>query len=323
MNPEKKPAKAGFFRSCMSDAIPQKPPVYRGRFAPSPTGNLHFGSLVAALGSYLDARSRGGEWLVRMEDLDQTREVPGCADEILRTLDAFGFEWGGEVVRQSRRTEAYAEALDRLLREDLAYPCGCSRKEINLAARQGIEGAVYPGTCSLGLPPGRKRRAIRLRTFDQPERFRDAIQGGIEQNLAREIGDFVIRRADGYHAYQLAVVVDDAWQGITHIVRGADLLLSTPRQMHLQRSLGLPQPSYAHLPLAVDRAGRKLSKQYRDAPVEKNDPLPVLLQALAHLEQPLPPERPVNLREFWGWALDNWRLEQVPTERFRQPPLEL
>ncbi len=292
---------------------------YRGRFAPSPTGPLHFGSLVAALGSYLDARANHGEWLVRMEDLDQTREIKGSADEILRTLDRFGFEWEGEVIRQSRRTDAYAHALDVLNREDLAYPCGCTRKEINIAARPGIESAVYPGTCRQGLRTGRKERGIRLRTFDNPSGFEDLIQGEVTQNLASDIGDFIIRRADGYHAYQLAVVVDDAWQGITHIVRGADLLLSTPRQIHLQQLLGLPTPVYAHLPLAVDANGRKLSKQYKDAPVENRHPLPTLLQALRHLGQPLPDERPTGIDDFWDWAISNWQLENVPAKPTLQP----
>jgi len=294
---------------------------YRGRFAPSPTGSLHFGSLVAALGSYLDARAYRGQWLVRMEDLDRTREVKGAADEILRTLDRFGFEWDGEVLYQSRRTEAYAEALERLLREDLAYACGCTRREINLAAATGIEGTVYPGTCSRGLPPGRKGRAIRLRTLNQTLSLADRIQGSLRQDLARDIGDFVIRRADGYHAYQLAVVVDDAWQGINQIVRGADLLASTPRQLHLQNLLELPHPDYAHLPLAVDDQGRKLSKQSRDAPVETARPLRALLQALAHLGQALPPETPADLREFWTWAIAHWDPLRISPVLNRQPPL--
>lgn len=302
----------------MTVSHPHTPASYRGRFAPSPTGSLHFGSLVSALGSYLDARSQQGEWLVRMEDLDQTREVKGTADEILRTLDAFGFEWDGAVAYQSRRTDSYAEALDRLLKENLVYPCGCTRKEINLAAREGIEGSVYPGTCSHGLRSGRQAHAIRLRTFDKEEGVEDAIQGLLRQNLARDVGDFVIRRADGYHAYQLAVVVDDAWQGITHIVRGADLLLSTPRQRHLQRLLDLPEPSYAHLPLVVDESGRKLSKQFRDAPVEQRTPMRALLQALAHLGQPLPPEQPTCLDDFWQWSISHWSVSRVPTAMVRQ-----
>lgn len=301
----------------MTTSLVSTKPPYRGRFAPSPTGPLHFGSLVSALGSYLDARSRQGEWLVRMEDLDRTREVKGAADEILRTLDNFGFEWDSEVIYQRRRTEAYADALNNLLKADHAYPCGCSRKEIYLTSRLGIEGAVYPGTCSRGLKPGSKARAIRLRTFDREMDCQDAIQGLLRQNLARDIGDFVIRRADGLHAYQLAVVVDDAAQGITQIVRGADLLLSSPRQRHLQQLLELPDTGYAHLPLAVDETARKLSKQFQDAPIERQNPFPALQQALAHLGQTLPPEQPTSLPEFWQWAIAHWSLSAVPRTRIR------
>ena len=275
---------------------------------------------MAALGSYLDARARQGQWLVRMEDLDRPREVKGAADQIQRTLDRFGFEWDGEVLYQSRRTEAYAEALEALLRADLAYVCGCTRKEIKRTATTGIEGTVYPGTCSRGLPPGRKGRAIRLRTLNRSVSLTDRIQGTLQQDLARDIGDFVIRRADGYHAYQLAVVVDDAWQGINQIVRGADLLASTPRQLHLQNLLELPHPVYAHLPLAVDEQGRKLSKQSRDAPVETARPLQALLQALAHLGQALPPEPPADLREFWQWAISHWEPLRVSSVLARRPP---
>ncbi|MDJ0807897.1 MAG: tRNA glutamyl-Q(34) synthetase GluQRS, partial [Gammaproteobacteria bacterium] len=285
---------------------------YRGRFAPSPTGALHFGSLVSAVGSYLDARYHQGEWLLRMEDLDRTREVKGAADQILRTLDGLGFEWDGEVVYQSRLTERYAEALYQLQKQDLAYPCACTRKEINLAARQGIEGPVYPGTCSRRLVAGRRARSIRLRTFDTEVTSEDRIQGLLIQNLARDVGDFVIRRADGYHAYQLAVVVDDGWQGINQVVRGADLLLSTPRQQHLQRLLGLMVPDYAHLPLAVDEQQRKLSKQHRDAPLEAQHPMRALLQALQHLGQPLPPQTPTGLEDFWRWDIDHWSAERIP-----------
>jgi glutamyl-Q tRNA(Asp) synthetase len=288
---------------------------YRGRFAPSPTGQLHFGSLVAALGSYLDARSHRGTWLLRMEDLDRTREVKGAADDILRTLDRFGFEWDGPVHYQHRRNEAYAEALAWLLQEGLAYPCSCSRKEVSAAAPIGEEGPIYPGTCRTRHLPERQNHSIRLLTQDEEIAFRDRIQGLARQNTGRQIGDFVIRRADGFHAYQLAVVVDDAWQGITRVVRGADLLMSTPRQRYLQRLLGLAQPDYAHLPLAVDTEGRKLSKQHGDAPVDPHQPLAALMQALAFLRQPLPPEMPVSLDDFWNWAVENWSLGAIPAQR--------
>jgi glutamyl-Q tRNA(Asp) synthetase len=293
-------------------------PAYRGRFAPSPTGQLHFGSLVTALGSYLDARAHQGRWLLRMEDLDRTREVKGAADAILRSLDAFGFAWDGPVVYQHRRNEAYEEALLWLLREGLAYPCSCSRREIADIAPTGQEGPIYPGTCRNRHLKPRQRHSIRLLTRDREIAFTDRIQGPARQNPGREIGDFIVRRADGFHAYQLAVVVDDAWQGITEVVRGADLLASTPRQCYLQQLLGFARPKYAHLPLAVDAQGRKLSKQYQDAPVEPRRPLSALMQALDFLCQPLPPEMPTSLDDFWSWAMDHWSMEAIPA-RPRMP----
>jgi glutamyl-Q tRNA(Asp) synthetase len=287
-------------------------PDYRGRFAPSPTGPLHFGSLVAALGSYLDSRHHRGVWLVRMEDLDRQREVKGAADNILRTLERFGFEWEGEVLYQSRRREAYEEALESLRRDGFAYACNCSRKQIAETAAAGAEGPIYPGTCRAGIAKGRHPRTIRLLTRDAVIELEDRVQGRIRQNPGREVGDFVIRRADGYHAYQLAVVLDDAWQGINRVVRGADLLSSTPRQCYLQSLLELPRPHYAHLPLAADEKGRKLSKQYRDAPADPRHPLDALLQAWDFLGQPMPPERPLDLDDFWRWAIEQWRMESVP-----------
>jgi glutamyl-Q tRNA(Asp) synthetase len=285
---------------------------YRGRFAPSPTGELHFGSLVAAMGSYLDARSHDGEWYVRMEDLDRTREVKGAARSILLTLEHFGFCWDGEIIYQSQRTAAYAEALENLIQAQLAYPCGCSRKFIEKQAKYGAEGAIYPGNCRDGMKQGSSQSSIRVYTSDEAITITDSLQGPVSQQLNREVGDFVIRRADGYHAYQLAVVIDDAWQGITDIIRGADLLNSTPRQHYLQQLLGLPHPAYAHLPLAVDDQGRKLSKQFRDAPVDPKQPMDALLHALAFLNQPLPPARPQTTEAFWQWALPHWSLSAVP-----------
>jgi glutamyl-Q tRNA(Asp) synthetase len=272
---------------------------------------------VAAVGSFADARAGGGQWLVRMEDLDRTREVPGAADSILTTLDAFGLHWSGSVWYQSRRTDAYAAALEQLHARGLTYPCGCSRREIALQGRPGEEGPIYPGTCRNGLPPGRSPRSIRLRVGDSEPRFMDRIQGPQLQRLADAVGDFVLRRADGIHAYQLAVVVDDAEQGITDIVRGADLLLSTPRQIQLQQHLGLPQPAYAHLPLAVDATGRKLSKSAADLPVAATDPLPALLCAWAFLGQPAPAERPGGVSDFWDWALQHWQIGCVPAREHR------
>src|SRR5574343_1441685 len=225
-------------------------PPYRGRFAPSPTGPLHFGSLVAAVGSYLDARTQGGEWLLRMEDVDTPRNVPGAADDILRTLTTFGFEWDGAVLYQSARFAAYGEALASLQQAGQAYGCACSRKEIaDSATHAAIDGGLaYPGNCRHGLAPGRTARAWRLRVDDRELAFDDRLQGRVAQHLERDVGDFVLRRADGLFAYQLAVVGDDAWQDITHVVRGADLLASTPRQIYLLRCLGAAVPRYAHLP---------------------------------------------------------------------------
>jgi len=288
-------------------------PRYRGRFAPSPTGPLHFGSLVAAVGSFLEARARGGAWLVRMEDLDPPRTAPGAAEDILRTLQACGMAWDGEVVHQSTRSNAYHSALHRLRDKGLVYPCACSRREIADSAVAGVEGPIYPGTCRTGLPPGKAARALRINTRGGAVAFDDALQGRIAHDLEKESGDFVLYRADDVYAYQLAVVVDDAEQGITDIVRGADLLGSTPRQLHLQKLLGLPQPSYAHLPVAVNTAGEKLSKQTFAAPVDAAKPLPALAAALSFLGQQPPRELACGtVKEFWDWALKNWKLERVP-----------
>lgn len=300
-------------RGLILTAHPVTTEIYRGRFAPSPTGALHFGSLVAAVGSFLEARCRGGSWLLRMEDLDRPRVVPGAADEILRQLEACGLLWDGEIVWQSARQDAYHAALHLLRRQGLAYPCACSRKEIADSALAGIEGPVYSGTCRGGLVDGRSPRAIRVLSSGEPIGFDDALQGRVEQRLDSEIGDFVVYRADGIFAYQLAVVVDDAYQGITHVVRGADLLASTPRQIHLQHLLGLPTPAYVHLPVAVNPRGEKLGKQTLAAPVPRTNPAPTLAAALGFLGQEPPAELArAGLKELWGWAIAHWRLETVP-----------
>lgn len=277
-----------------------------GRFAPSPTGPLHFGSLVAAAASWLDARRHGGRWLVRMEDLDPPREIPGAADAILRSLEAFGLTWDGTVLYQSTRYGAYREAVKRLRVSGHAYDCACTRREIARAGHPGLDGPVYPGTCRDGLPPGRHARAVRLRTEPGTMEFRDRAQGPIRQDVARAVGDFVIRRADGYFAYQLAVVVDDAHQGITHVVRGADLLDSTPRQILLQRVLGLPTPEYLHHPLVLTPEGDKLSKQTHAPPVDDGNPVATLMAALAFLGEPTPPPADVHTpEEILGHALNS------------------
>lgn len=287
-------------------------PSYIGRYAPSPSGPLHFGSLVAAVGSYLDARAHGGRWLLRMEDLDPPREIPGAAAGILKTLEAFGFEWDGEVLYQSRRQAAYTEATDALLKSGAAFLCTCSRKEIADSSVHGLEGPIYPGTCRQGLPPGREARALRLRAPDEVISFEDALQGHVNQNLARDIGDFIIRRADGVHAYQLAVVADDAFQGVSHVVRGADLLLSTPRQLLLQRLLSLSRPGYMHLPVAMNQNGEKLSKQTHARPVSDANPGASLWEALTFLRQD-PPEalQGSSIKEMWSWAVPHWRHEPL------------
>jgi glutamyl-Q tRNA(Asp) synthetase len=261
-------------------------PAYRGRFAPSPTGKLHFGSLVAAVGSWLFARAAGGSWVVRVEDLDPPREVAGADAGILATLAAFGMESDEPVLHQSRRTTIYADALARLQARDAVYRCWCSRGD--LEPYRGI----HPATC-VAPRDAMRDPAWRVRVPARTIAFVDAIQGRVAQDLAREVGDFVVRRADGWFAYQLAVVVDDAAQAITDVVRGADLVDSTPRQILLQELLDLPRLRYAHLPLALDAEGRKLSKQERAIAVEPDNPLPALRAALAFLGQAATSERTV------------------------------
>jgi glutamyl-Q tRNA(Asp) synthetase len=285
----------------------------RGRFAPSPSGPLHFGSLVAAVGSFLQAKARGGEWLVRIEDIDPPRAVPGVADDILHALEAFGLHWDGPVTYQSHRSMSYLAALEELRHMGTIYACACTRKEIADSSVAGIEGPVYPGTCRDGLPANRTSWALRVRTDNSEIEFNDVWQGRISRRLKTDYGDFVVKRADGLFAYQLAVVVDDAEQGITEVVRGADLLESTPRQIHLQRLLHLPTPRYAHLPVAVNAQGEKLSKQTFAAPVSRKNPLPTLVRALDFLGQ----QPPVELLEgeiesLWRWAVRHWQPDAVP-----------
>jgi glutamyl-Q tRNA(Asp) synthetase len=295
----------------------------RGRFAPSPTGPLHFGSLVAAVASWLDARSRGGEWLVRIEDLDPPREVRGAASDILRTLDAFGLHWDGPVRYQSRCAQLYAAALQRLIEQGVAYPCACTRSQIAAAARMGIDGPVYPGLCRAGLPPGRAARAWRLHAPAGPIALDDECFGVISQDVEREVGDFVLRRADGWFAYQLAVVVDDADQGVTRVVRGADLIDSSQRQILLQRLLGLPTPAYLHVPAAVDASGDKLSKQTRARALERSKASAALCAALGFLRQEPPAElaqAPPGL--VLEWAQRHWRPKAIaPVRRLPAPAL--
>jgi len=290
--------------------------AYRGRFAPSPTGPLHFGSLVAAVASFVDARAQGGSWLVRMEDLDPPRVVPGAADDILRTLEAFGLHWDETVVYQSARHAAYEAALQRLEARGAIFPCACTRKEIADSALGPDGTPIYPGTCRNGLPPGKTGRAIRVLVDDAVIRFVDRLQGEVVQELARSVGDFVVRRADGVYAYQLAVVVDDAWQGVTDVVRGADLLDSTPRQIHLQRLLDLPTPRYLHVPVATNARGEKLSKQTLAAPVDAKRPGCGLTAALDFLGHPVPDAlRGAPPADILDWAVAHWNPAALPRAR--------
>jgi glutamyl-Q tRNA(Asp) synthetase len=285
---------------------------YVGRFAPSPTGPLHFGSLVAALASWLDARAANGAWLVRMEDLDRPREQPGAAAAILRQLTDLGLGWDGDVETQASRTAWYGSALARLSAAGHVYSCACTRKEMEDSALAPDGARIYPGTCRNGMPPGKAARAVRVRTNDAPIRFVDRAQGECTQSVEREVGDFVLLRADGLHAYQLAVVVDDAAQGVTDVVRGADLLDSTARQIHLQRLLGHAQPRYLHVPVAVNAAGEKLAKQ-TGAPAAGPQDIGAALAFLGH-------EPPANsgVREQLAWAKMNWNPARIPRARTRQ-----
>ena len=286
-----------------------KPSSYIGRFAPTPSGYLHFGSLIAALASYLDARAAGGRWLLRMEDLDPPREMPGAQAAILQALEAYGFEWDGHMVRQSERLDTYNSLIERLMEDGHAYACTCSRKQL-----EPFNG-LYPGFCR---DAGRDTHdaAIRLRVPDRQYGFNDRVQGEFHQHLGREVGDFVIRRRDGLIAYQLAVVLDDAWQGITDIVRGADLLDSTPRQLYLQELLDLPQPGYLHVPLIVQPDGHKLGKRYRSPPLEPAEATPLLLRALLALGQPTPLELNDALpSEIMSWATPRWDARRIAQSR--------
>jgi len=286
---------------------------YRGRFAPSPTGPLHFGSLVAAMASYADARAARGEWLVRIEDVDTPRARAGAIDAILNALERFGFEWNGPVWRQSQRQAAYEAALEALASAGLVYRCACTRRERAGDPLGRIGERIYPGTCRNGLDAQRRvrpRTAVRVRVPLAPIAFNDRLYGLQRQALADDVGDFVVRRSDGLFAYQLAVVVDDAAQAVSDVVRGADLLASTPRQIFLQRALGLPTPRYLHVPIAIDANGAKLSKQTgARAPPSA---LPALEAAWRFLQQPAPPQELSSVREFWTFAHAHWQPSRLP-----------
>jgi len=292
---------------------------YRGRFAPSPTGPLHKGSLVAAIASYLDAKKNNGKWLVRMEDVDELRNVKGTADAILRSLEAFGFEWDEEVLYQTRRKQAYADALQTLKDKNLIYPCTCSRKNLKAQAaagkiKTGPLGLIYPATCTkkhfADFQP--EDYAIRIKVPDQNFNFTDALLSHQTQNLKTNLGDFIIRRRDGLFAYQLAVVVDDAFQNITHVVRGADLLDSTARQIFLQNCLGYTSLQYTHLPLIVHNNGDKLSKQTGAKSIGNTVDIPLIIDCLRFLGLHPPAELIHDpLSKIWQWAIKNWQINPL------------
>jgi glutamyl-Q tRNA(Asp) synthetase len=277
-----------------------------GRFAPTPSGDLHLGSLYAAVASYLDARSHGGRWILRIDDLDRPREVAGSASGILRTLERFGFEWDGEIARQSDRTEHYLSALRSMDARNLTFACSCSRLQLQDEPR-------YPGTCRNRAAAAKTPTATRLKIEPGQVAVEDRIQGLFVQDVAAAVGDIVVKRRDQLIAYVLAVVVDDAAQGITHIVRGADLLDNTPRQIYLQRVLGFERPSYAHVPVLVEADGSKLAKSRRSVQLSAESPLPQLLSAFTMLGlAPADPLRTATLAEAWAWAIGQWDIGNVP-----------
>jgi glutamyl-Q tRNA(Asp) synthetase len=301
--------------------VPALPSRSRGRFAPSPTGPLHAGSLYAALGSWLDARAAGGEWLVRIEDVDRAREQPGAADRILATLEAYGLHWDGPVLRQSTRGDAYAAALERLRADGLVYACSCTRGELPPAPPG--EEARYPGTCLSGPRRPSDPLALRFRAsaFPGPVTAPDRLWGPLTQDVSAAVGDFVLRRKDGFWAYQLAVVVDDASQGITDVVRGLDLRDNTPRQVLLQTALALPPVRYLHLPLVTDPEGVKLSKSKQGLPVDRQDAARTLSALLVRLGLPVPDEligAPIG--EQLRWALAGWDPRRLTGVHRVDPP---
>ncbi len=291
----------------------QVPPVV-GRFAPSPTGPLHFGTLLAALGSYLQAKCCAGRWLVRIEDLDPPRVVPGAADAMLRLLEHLGFAWDGEIIYQSHRFERYQQVLEQICEQGEVFACNCTRREILASApHPGEEGPVYPGTCREGMGGSRSERAMRLRVPDEEIFFHDGIFGEQMQNLEKEVGDFVLHRSDGLFAYQLAVVVDDIDAGVTQVVRGADLLSSTPRQLYLYRCLDTIPPEYFHLPLALGDHGKKLSKRNGEIGlITRANGSSMVWRALDFLNQS-PPKELINASpsELLCWGLENYHPEKI------------
>lgn len=289
---------------------------YRGRFAPSPTGKLHFGSLIAAVASYLESKTSAGEWLVRIEDIDETRTIPGSADDILFSLERFGFEWDDEVVHQSQRKGLYQDYLQDLINKQLVYACDCSRSKLRQQAINQPGPQVYPGNCRHHPVTLNTPYAQRCRTDSRTISFEDTIQGNYRVNLESDCGDFIIKRRDGFFAYQLVVVIDDAEQGITNIVRGADLLDATPQQIYLQHCFGLEQPEYTHVPVAMQQAGQKLSKSHRALAIDPKQNTRQLYQVMDFLSQTPPTElETASLEEFWYWAIQNWDTSKIVSRR--------
>ena len=286
---------------------------YIGRFAPAPSGPLHFGSIIAALGSFLQAKSQGGEWLVRIEDSDRFRAVQGATDLILDTLEQLGLTWDRDIVVQSKREARYREELERLQSINMVYPCACTRSE--------TRGKPYPGTCRHnGVPRTRRDRSLRVRTDNTVIEFNDAVTGLFSQSLEKDVGDFVIKRKDGMTAYHLAVVINDADQGVTEVVRGADLIESTPRQIYLQRLLHYPTPGYLHLPVAIDANGRKISKQNNAPGIDPGQAARVITNALEFLgQQPDPQLADATAEDVIKWGIDHWDIRQIPAGEYRPP----
>jgi len=283
---------------------------YKGRFAPSPTGAVHYGTLVAAVGSYLQAKKNNGEWIIRMEDVDTTRRAKGADTQILKTLEAFGFQWQNEVVYQSQRNEYYQYALEKLISQSLIFPCLCSRKQLSKR-----DNSIYPGTCRSRLLAEKNPHALRIRANDINIAFDDIVMGKQIQNIKHECGDFIIKRRDGLFAYQLAVVVDDALQNITEVVRGADLLHSSNRQIYLQQQLNYPTPQYCHLPLAVDGSGNKISKSVGTARIDIRHKEKLLVSVFIFLGQSVPNDlENSSLDDIWKWAIQNWDVHLVTQE---------
>ncbi len=293
-----------------------KAQFYRGRFAPSPTGPVHFGTLIAAVGSYLQAKKNNGEWLIRIEDVDITRKVKDADSDILNTLESFGFEWDGDIMYQSRQTEYYENTLQQLMAQSLVFPCTCSRKQLAETGEQ-----LYPGICRQRRLPETKEHALRLLAKNITVEFTDAIMGKQKQNIKQQCGDFIIKRRDHLFAYQLAVVVDDARQQITEIVRGSDLLDCTARQIYLQQQLHYTSPDYCHLPLAIDKTGNKISKSEGAARVDIQHKEKLLLTALVFLGQHPPSQLSgSHCSDIWQWAISHWNINTVPKKPYLSIP---